>query len=138
MVDGPPFPVGRLLQGAYVSDATRLLNVACSRARGKLVVVAHSAYLAGRRAPDGSLVELLDYLGRHGRWMDARAVLAGYGDPDVLAGAPGRLPLLRPIPPVPVRRVLPGDARGPRPGGAGQPGPNRPLGDGAELRPDAV
>ncbi|WP_324668004.1 AAA domain-containing protein [Geochorda subterranea] len=84
LVDGPPHPIGRLLKGRYVSPATRLLNVACSRARGKLIVVAHTAHFR-RLTPGHSLTELLGYLGRHGRWLDARGILGGHDDPDVLA-----------------------------------------------------
>ena len=84
LVDGPPHSIGRLLKGRYVSPATRLLNVACSRARGKLIVVAHTAYF-GRLTSEHSLTELLGYLGRHGRWLDARGILAGHNDPDVRA-----------------------------------------------------
>ncbi|NLG68260.1 MAG: AAA family ATPase [Firmicutes bacterium] len=84
LVDGPPHAIGRMLKGGHVSPATRLLNVACSRARGKLVVVAHTAHL-GRLTAGHSLIDLLGYLGHHGRWLDARAVLARHDDPDVMA-----------------------------------------------------
>lgn len=63
-----------------------LLNVACSRARGKLVVVAHTAHLLGNLNETSSLAELLNFLLEDGRWMDARAVLTSHDDPDVLAG----------------------------------------------------
>ncbi len=58
LVDGLPHRIGWLLKGRHPSPATRLLNVACSRARGKLVVVAHTAHL-GRLIGEHSLMELL-------------------------------------------------------------------------------
>lgn len=86
LVDGPPYNVGRLLTGKFPSDATRLLNVACSRARGKLVVVAHMHHLEQNVEPDDSLAELLTFMARHAQWFDSRTVLRDYADPSITAG----------------------------------------------------
>lgn len=83
VVDGPPYKIGKLLQGRFPSDATRLINVACSRAKGKLVIIAHTAYFEGRVRENESLGELLDYMARHGRWLDAREVLGDHADPGI-------------------------------------------------------
>ncbi len=48
------------------------------------MVVAHTAYF-GRLLAEHSLKELLRYFEEHGRWVDARSVLARHDDPDVLA-----------------------------------------------------
>lgn len=83
LVDSPPFRIGRLLSGGWGSAAMRLLNVACTRAKGKLVVVAHHDYLSQKALRDGSLATLLRHLERCGTIMDARAVLQDYADPAV-------------------------------------------------------
>lgn len=83
LVDSPPFRIGKLLSGGWGSGAMRLLNVACTRAKGKLVVVAHHHYLRQRAPGSDSLVALLEHLERHGTTVDARTVLRDYSDPAV-------------------------------------------------------
>lgn len=85
LVDGPPYKIGKLLQGGFPTEAARLLNVACSRAKGKLVVVAHVPYLEQKSSPSDSLRELLDFMGREGRWLDATTVVSHHADPDIAA-----------------------------------------------------
>ncbi|MDH7578957.1 MAG: topoisomerase DNA-binding C4 zinc finger domain-containing protein [Bacillota bacterium] len=84
LVDGPPFKIGKLLTGTPVSEATRILNVACTRAKGKLVIVAHHDYLSQRAFKDDSLTTLLQHLEQHGKLMDARTVVQDYADPAVI------------------------------------------------------
>ncbi|MGE5483496.1 MAG: AAA domain-containing protein [Ignavibacteriales bacterium] len=83
LVDSPPFRIGKILSGGWASDAMRLLNVASTRAKGKLVVVAHHDYLNAQAASSDSLRSLLGYLERRGRMMDARTVLEDHADPAV-------------------------------------------------------
>lgn len=83
LVDGPPYKVGRLLRGGFPTEAARLLNVACSRARAKLIVVAHVPYLEARLSPADSLAELLQFMGREAQWFDATTVLSDHADPDI-------------------------------------------------------
>lgn len=82
LVDGPPFPLGTLLTDA---EAKNLLNVAFSRAKGKLVVVGHSAYLENK-SRGGALTITQGYLGRHARIIDSREFLKDYADEDIVSG----------------------------------------------------
>lgn len=83
LVDSPPFGIGKLLSGGWTSEAMRLLNVACTRAKGKLVVVAHHDYLSQKVHGSYSLATLLKHLEGHGTILDSRAVLQDYADPAV-------------------------------------------------------
>lgn len=83
LVDSPPFPIGKLLSGGFESEAMRLFNVACTRAKGKLVIVAHHDYLSQKASAIDSLAILLQHLEQHGKIMDARMVVQDYADPDV-------------------------------------------------------
>ncbi|MHB8928814.1 MAG: AAA domain-containing protein [Bacillota bacterium] len=83
LVDGPPFDVGRLLKGGRGSGAMRLLNVACTRAKGKLVLVAHYNHLAEKLPGDACLRVTLEYVSRKGRIVEGSSALRGYGDPIV-------------------------------------------------------
>ncbi len=83
LVDGPPFPVGRLLKGGRGSGAMRLLNVACTRAKGKLVLIAHNEHLSQKLKGDASLRLALDYVSRKGRIVEGASILRGHGDPAV-------------------------------------------------------
>ncbi|OIQ12617.1 AAA domain-containing protein [Neomoorella thermoacetica] len=83
LVDSPPFQIGKLLSGGWGSEAMRLFNVACTRAKGKLVIVAHHDYLSQKAPAGDSLATLLQYLEQHGKIMDARMVVQDYADPAV-------------------------------------------------------
>lgn len=75
--------LGRLLNGITRSDqATRLLNVAVSRARDVLVVVADVDHLRRTAPAEGTVVRLLDHLAKHADVLDPADLLAasGYGD----------------------------------------------------------
>ena len=61
----------------------RLLNVACTRAKGKLVIVAHHDHLIQKAPEAASLSAFLRYMENHGRIIDARTDLANYADLDV-------------------------------------------------------
>lgn len=80
LVDGPPFKPGTLLTNA---QAKCLLNVAFTRAKGKLVLVANCEYLRQRRV--GSALEVvLRYFGQNASLIDSRTVLSGYEDSETL------------------------------------------------------
>lgn len=83
LVDGPPHAIGMLMRGAFPREAARLLNVACSRARAKLIVVANVRYLEDKLDPTDSLAELLQYMGRNAQWFDATGVVRDHADPDM-------------------------------------------------------
>lgn len=83
LVDSPPFQIGKLLYGGWGSEAMRLFNVACTRAKGKLVIVAHHDYLSQKASAGDSLATLLQHLEQHGKIMDARMVVQDYADPAV-------------------------------------------------------
>ena len=75
--------LGKLLNGVTRSDqATRLLNVAVSRARDILVVVADVDHLRRAAPVEGTVVRLLDHLAKHADVLDPADLLAasGYGD----------------------------------------------------------
>lgn len=95
LVDSPPFRIGKLLSGRWGSAAMQLLNVACTRAKGKLVVVAHRNYLYEKLPAGDSLDNLLKYLDRKGNIMDARDVLMDHSDPDVNTAMSAVFPVYR-------------------------------------------
>lgn len=68
--------IGRFLQGDHPSDdGAKLLNVAVSRAREHLVIVANLTYLDGR-LPSGALLrDMLFKMQAAGRILDAREIL---------------------------------------------------------------
>jgi len=62
-VDSLPLPEpGVLLKGGHGSDAMRLLNVALSRARGKLIIVANLPYFRHRLSAYDTLTQIFDFL----------------------------------------------------------------------------
>lgn len=75
LVDGPPHRIGRLMKGGFPTEASRLINVACSRAKAKLIVVAHTRHLTAKLDPADSLTDLLQYMGRYAHWLDASTVV---------------------------------------------------------------
>jgi hypothetical protein len=98
LVDGPPQSGASQLTGRDADTALRLLNVAISRARGKLLVLADVAFV-GARHPRGSPARaLLELLADHGRvepidtaWLRARAPSDGVRWLDGWAEAGGDL-----------------------------------------------
>jgi superfamily I DNA and/or RNA helicase len=75
LVDAAPLRPGVMLSGTRTgSDASHLLNVSLSRARGKLVLVADVAYFEAA-APDGIVTAILREATREG----ARVSLGGAG-----------------------------------------------------------
>lgn len=83
VVEGPPLHVGRPLRGDSGDDAARLLNVACTRAKGKLIVVAHVKHVMGKVDTAQSLRALVEHLMREAKVMDAGQLLQGHGDADI-------------------------------------------------------
>ncbi|HAI21675.1 MAG TPA: hypothetical protein DCM14_07270 [Clostridiales bacterium UBA8153] len=84
LVDSPPFGVGKLLRGGFASTAMQLLNVACTRAKGKLIIVGHRSHLEMRVGPHDSLRAVLEYPGPY-RQLDALEVVE---DALTCAGSP--------------------------------------------------
>ncbi|PTQ51566.1 MAG: DNA helicase [Hydrogenibacillus schlegelii] len=72
-VDGPPFSkAGVLLEG---DAAARLINVAMSRARGKLIILGNRSFLQDRLSAEHPLNRLSRELEARGRIVDLRNVL---------------------------------------------------------------
>lgn len=57
-------PIGRLLKGGYEEDGARLLNVAISRAKGKLVFVGNFKWLSKKTGNDDILKIILNELSK--------------------------------------------------------------------------
>lgn len=96
LVDGPPFPRPGL--PLTNPESKNLLNVAFSRAKGKVVLVGHTGYFESRKTST-ALTTTLSYFGKHGRTIDSMNILSGYGDPEVIKNAEalgGRLALGNP------------------------------------------
>ena len=62
--------LGILLKGSYPSDATRLVNVACSRARGKLIFLADLSHIRSVANATDSISEALDFVAEQGAVID--------------------------------------------------------------------
>ncbi|HHX09989.1 MAG TPA: AAA family ATPase [Firmicutes bacterium] len=95
LVDGPPFDPGILLTK---QEAKNLLNVAFSRAKGKVILVGHVGYFETRWMGE-ALDKTLAYFGKHARIIDSSAILSGYSDPEVVKRAQaiaGRTPIGNP------------------------------------------
>lgn len=84
LVDGPPFKPGTLLTNA---QAKRLLNVAFTRARGKLVMVVNYEYF-DRYSVGEALETVLRHFKQKARPIDSRTITQGYEDGQVLAFNP--------------------------------------------------
>jgi len=80
LVDGPPFPLGVLLKDDSGADSLRLINVASTRAKGKLVVVCHLSHLSSKASPRSVLRAFLDYASNKGRYLDGRQIVESYAD----------------------------------------------------------
>ena len=66
VVDAPGLPLARFLCGGWESDAMRLLNVAVTRARHKLLIVAHLAFI-GQQPAHFLLPQILHLAGQKKR-----------------------------------------------------------------------
>ncbi|MEW6581288.1 MAG: AAA domain-containing protein [Actinomycetota bacterium] len=81
LVDAPPLPGPSRLTGGDTDATLRLVNVAVSRARGKVVVVGNLPFLR-ERSPHGSpLLTALDLAAAHGPTVVARPDWAGPAGP---------------------------------------------------------
>lgn len=78
-VDGPGMrTVGALLRGRFGSDAMRVINVAVTRAKGKLAVIANLGYLSSRLPKQSVLGDLLGHLEKEGEIVDSRWIVSSY------------------------------------------------------------
>lgn len=83
-VDGRgPFKMGRLLKGPLKSSAGRLVNVAMSRAKHKLAIIANLAYMRHRLIETDVLRQALDWVDAHYGTIPSESVVASYFDDDV-------------------------------------------------------
>lgn len=84
-VDAPGVVPSRLLQGELGSGAARLLNVALTRARDRLVIIADCAYLQKSLSPQASLHAVMAELAKsHSKPFAARSVLPDLHDGEML------------------------------------------------------
>jgi len=88
LVDSTGLPVGKLLKGRIdsgdVDDSVgaRLINVACSRARWKLAVIANLSYFEERLKDIWSIYEVLNKIRQMGTFP-AEQLIPGYSDPAI-------------------------------------------------------
>jgi hypothetical protein len=68
---------GGILTSRKNNAAGRLINVAVTRARGKLVVLAHCRFFDGRLAGNSAVAGLFNYIGRNGLVIEAGELLGG-------------------------------------------------------------
>lgn len=80
LVDGKPFKPGLPLTK---SAAINLLNVALTRAKGKLIWIANQEFLA-KRAVMGPLPVIFEYCRENGAYLDSTSILVGYGESEIL------------------------------------------------------
>ena len=86
LVDGPPDKkAGRILTGNFVdSDAGKLINVAVSRTRGKLIVIAHMKYLLNFKwsylSEDDAIIQVIRAIQKTGLVIDSGKILPSYLD----------------------------------------------------------
>ncbi len=84
LVDGPPFRPGVLLTRQV---SKRLLNVAFSRAKGKLILVSNSGFFTSRQC--GEVLETShQYFDDNADSIDSEDILGEYGDLDILRPDP--------------------------------------------------
>jgi len=88
LVDSTGLPVGKLLKGRIDSEdvddqgGARLINVACSRARKKLAVIANLSYFEERLKDSWSIYEVINKI-RHMGTFPAEQLVPGYSDPTI-------------------------------------------------------
>jgi superfamily I DNA and/or RNA helicase len=86
LVDGPPYEkVGQIIKGNFVdSEAGKLINVAVSRAKGKLIVIAHVDYLLkfkwSHLIEDDAIIQVIRSIQKTGLVIDAGKILPSYID----------------------------------------------------------
>lgn len=88
LVDSTGLPPGKLLRGRIDSEdidnseGARLVNVACSRAKDKLAIIANLSYLKTKLSNDWSVSQVLDQI-YHSGTFPAEQLVPGYSDPSV-------------------------------------------------------
>jgi hypothetical protein len=88
LVDSTGLPLGKLLRGRIDSqdidnsEGARLINVACSRAKDKLAIIANLSYLKTKLSNDWSVSQVLDKVCQLGTFP-AEQLVPGYSDPAV-------------------------------------------------------
>ncbi|RLC62697.1 hypothetical protein DRO69_09975 [Candidatus Bathyarchaeota archaeon] len=88
LVDSTGLPLGKLLKGRIDSEdidnseGARLINVACSRARYKLAIIANLSYLKAKINNDWSVSRVLNQICQLGTFP-AEQLVPGYADPSV-------------------------------------------------------
>jgi ribosomal protein L37AE/L43A len=88
LVDSTGLPLGKLLRGRIDpedidnSEGARLINVACSRAKDKLAIIANLSYLKAKLSNDWSVSQVLDQIYQLGTFP-AEQLVPGYADPSV-------------------------------------------------------
>lgn len=75
LVDSIGAKVGKLLRGGQKSDGARLINVACSRAREKLAVIANLQYFSGKLNNEDALAQVFDRLLKMTPHLEAQTLL---------------------------------------------------------------
>ena len=80
LVDGPPIEnVGRLLREyATDSDTSRLINVAVSRAKGKVIMIANYRYLSERLRAGNLVYDVISQIRENGAVIDSSQILSSY------------------------------------------------------------
>ncbi len=68
---------GGILTSRKNNSADRLINVAVTRARGKLLVLAHRRFFAGRLSDRSTLAGLFSHIDRHGLAMEVGQLMDG-------------------------------------------------------------
>lgn len=91
LVDGPPLRnPGKLLCGSFpqngqtASEASKLINVAVTRAKGKLIIVANYSFFEQRMNKDDALYYVLNFVNQNGKIVDSRDILPSYFNESIL------------------------------------------------------
>lgn len=93
VVDSTGLPVGKLLKGSIASndvdeaDGARLINVACSRARKKLAIIANLSFLRSNLEKDWSVYKVLFNEASPLPVFAAEQLVPDYSDPVIRAGS---------------------------------------------------
>ena len=79
--DAPGVQLGSFMKAKeFADEGTRLLNVAVSRAKGQVVVLANLSYLRTEAPPGASVRRLLSHMEGRGTLIDARTLLQDAGN----------------------------------------------------------
>ncbi|MCI4463277.1 MAG: topoisomerase DNA-binding C4 zinc finger domain-containing protein [Caldisericum sp.] len=94
-VDGPPLRnPGKFLYGSFpgngqtASEASKLINVAVTRAKGKLILVANYSFFLQRMNKDDALLYVLNFIYQNGKIVDSRDILPSYFNESILIRHP--------------------------------------------------